>query len=63
MRSMVRWALAACTIAASHVAGAAAQAAPHDTGVVLLVPARVFDAPAGVTHAGSAVLRCTTCDS
>ena len=55
--------MAACTIAACHVAGAAAQAAPHDTGVVLLVPARVFDAPAGVTHAGSAVLRCTTCDS
>ncbi|HEY7894808.1 MAG TPA: amidohydrolase family protein [Gemmatimonadaceae bacterium] len=56
MASTIRWALAACTIAACHVADAVAQAAPHDTGVVLLVPARVFDAPAGVTHAGWAVL-------
>lgn len=56
MGSTIRWALAACVIAAGHVAGAAAQAASHDTGAVLLVPARVFDAPAGVTHAGWAVL-------
>ena len=52
----MRWALAALTMATSHLPAAAAQATPRDTGAVLLVPARVFDAPAGTTHDGWAVL-------
>lgn len=55
MGATIRWAAAACAIAVCHVGGAAAQAA-RDTGAVLLVPARVFDAPAGTTHDGWAVL-------
>ena len=45
--------LLVCLIAPTG--SAAAQAAPTDT-TILLVPARVFDAPHGVTHAGWAVL-------
>ena len=46
-------ALLACLIAPAR--SAAAQAAPTDT-TILIVPARVFDAPRGVIHAGWAVL-------
>ena len=59
MGPSMRWALAALAMAASHLpaAGAqAAQAAARDTGAVLIVPARVFDAPGGTTHDGWAVL-------
>jgi imidazolonepropionase-like amidohydrolase len=52
----MRWALAAIAMAACHHTPAAAQTTAHDTGAVLLVPARVFDAPAGTTHDGWAVL-------
>jgi imidazolonepropionase-like amidohydrolase len=52
----MRWALAAIAMAACRHTAAAAQATAHDTGAVLLVPARVFDAPAGTTHDGWAVL-------
>ena len=60
MGPSMRWALAAIATAACHhtaaTAQATAQATAHDTGAVLLVPARVFDAPAGTTHDGWAVL-------
>lgn len=52
----MRWALTALAMAASFHTAAPAQAAVPDTGAVLLVPARVFDAPAGATHDGWAVL-------
>ena len=52
----MRWALAALAVAASHLSAASAQTAARDTGAVLIVPARVFDAPAGTTHDGWAVL-------
>ena len=52
----MRWALTALAMAMSHLSAAAAQTTARDTGTVLLVPARVFDAPAGTTHDGWAVL-------
>lgn len=45
--------LAMCLLVAGR---AAAQPAAADTAPILLVPARVFDAPRGVTHDGWAVL-------
>ena len=58
MGPSTRWAMTvAMGIAACQLApAAAAQTATHDAGTVLLVPARMFDAPAGVTRDGWAVL-------
>ena len=55
MVSSIRWAVAALAMAMCHPSAASAQSA-RDTGAVLLVPARVFDAPAGAIHDGWAVL-------
>ena len=52
-RILAALALLACLIAPTR--SAAAQAVPTDT-TILLVPARVFDAPRGIVHAGWAVL-------
>ena len=52
----MRWAVAALAMALCYPSAASAQAAARDTGAVLVVPARVFDAPAGTTHDGWAVL-------
>jgi len=56
MVSSIRWAVAALAMAMCHPSAASAQSAARDTGAVLLVPARVFDAPAGAIHDGWAVL-------
>jgi len=56
MVSSIRWAVAALAMAMCHPLAASAQSAARDTGAVLLVPARVFDAPAGAIHDGWAVL-------
>ena len=56
MVSSIRWAVAALAMAMCHPLAASAQSAALDTGAVLLVPARVFDAPAGAIHDGWAVL-------
>ena len=55
MGSSMRWAMAVWVLAAVTLS-AQAPAAGHDTATELLVPARVFDAPAGTTHDGWAVL-------
>src|SRR6185312_4470939 len=55
MGSSMRWAMGAWVLAAVTLS-AQAPAAAHDTAAELLVPARVFDAPAGTTHDGWAVL-------
>src|SRR3569833_2964452 len=52
-RMLTRIAAAACLLA--FAAPAAAQSPSSDTNV-LIVPARVFDAPRGITHDGWAVL-------
>lgn len=56
MGPSMRWAIAVLAMALCHHSAAAAQTTPRDSGAVLLVPARVFDAPAGTTHNGWAVL-------
>jgi len=57
MGPSMRWAATALAMAVCHLcAPVQAQTAAQDTSEELLVPARVFDAPAGVTHEGWAVL-------